>query len=275
MAKFKHNKKRNSSFLYEILIQELTKTVLKKEKKLQKEITTLIKESFSRDSNLYLELKLYHAISKTKGVGILTAEKIINEVKVRHKEIDKKKLVLEQNRLIRKMHKLLSDNIFSNFIPDYKNMASISQIFNQKISIKSKILLENEIVGKMSIKTEEEKMLPMDNIIFKSFVKKFNNEYSDKLMVEQQNLLTKFITSFYNNGLELKMYLNEEIGRLKKVLNVALRTEELISDGEMRQNAKNVIEVLDSYKEKTPDTKMVKEIIKIQELAQELTTHAD
>jgi len=275
MAKFKHNKKRNSSFLYEVLIQELTKTVLKKDKKLQKEITSLIKESFSRDSNLYLELKLYHAITKTKGVGILTAEKIINEVKLRHREIDKKKLVLEQNALIRKMRKLFSDNAFSNFIPDYKSMASISQIFNQKTSIKSKILLENEIVGKMSIKTEEEKMLPMDNIIFKSFVKKFNNEYSDKLMAEQQNLLTKFVTSFYNNGLELKVYLNEEIGRLKKVLNVALKTDELIRDSEMRNNAKNVIEILNSYKEKTPDTKMVKEIIKIQELAKEMITNAD
>jgi hypothetical protein len=31
MAKFKHNKKRNSAFLYEVLIQELTKAVLSKD----------------------------------------------------------------------------------------------------------------------------------------------------------------------------------------------------------------------------------------------------
>ena len=31
MAKFKHNKKRNSAFLYEVLIQELTKSVLSKD----------------------------------------------------------------------------------------------------------------------------------------------------------------------------------------------------------------------------------------------------
>ena len=275
MAKFKHNKKRNSAFLYEILIQELTKAVLAQNKKLQENITNLIKESFSGNSNLYLELKLYRALAKTEGVGVLTAEKIINEAKIRHRDIDKKKLVMEQNKLSRKIRKLFSDDVFSNFVPDYKNMASIAQIFNQNVSIKSKILLENEIVGKMSLKLESEKMVPIDNIVYKSFVKKFNEEYSNSLIAEQQILLKKFITSFHNNGLELKMYLNEEIGRLKKVLTKALKTEELIMDSQMHHSAQKVIKVLDSYKEKIPDQKMVEEIIKIQELAKEVTTNAN
>ena len=275
MAKFKHNKKRNSAFLYEILIQELTKAVLAQNKKLQENITNLIKESFSGNSNLYLELKLYRALAKTEGVGVLTAEKIINEAKIRHRDIDKKKLVMEQNKLSRKIRKLFSDDVFSNFVPDYKNMASIAQIFNQNVSIKSKILLENEIVGKMSLKLESEKMVPIDNIVYKSFVKKFNEEYSNSLIAEQQILLKKFITSFHNNGLELKMYLNEEIGRLKEVLTKALKTEELIMDSQMHHSAQKVIKVLDSYKEKIPDQKMVEEIIKIQELAKEVTTNAN
>jgi len=273
MAKFKHNKKRNSAFLYEVLIQELTKAVLQKNQDLQNKTTALIKESFGGNSNLYLELKLYRAITNTEGVGVITAEKIINEVKVRHKDIDKKKLLLEQNKLIRKMKKLFLDDVFSNFVPNYKNMASIAQIFNQKTSIKSKILLENEMVGKMSLKEDEEKMVPIDNIVYKSFVKKFNNEYSVKLMTEQRTLLNKFITSFHNNGLELKIYLNEEIGRLKKVLSQALKTEEFIKDSEMNTSAKNVIGLLESYKNKTPDKKMVEEVIKVQELVKEIREH--
>ena len=208
-------------------------------------------------------------------MGVLTAEKIIDEAKIRHRDIDKKKLVMEQNKLSRKIRKLFSDDVFSNFVPDYKNMASIAQIFNQNVSIKSKILLENEIVGKMSLKLESEKMVPIDNIVYKSFVKKFNEEYSSSLIAEQQILLKKFITSFHNNGLELKMYLNEEIGRLKEVLVKALKTEELIMDSQMHHSAQKVIKVLDSYKEKIPDQKMVEEIIKIQELAKEVTTNAN
>ena len=275
MAKFKHNKKRNSAFLYEILIQELTKAVLGKNKKLQEGITKLIKESFSKDSDLYLELKLYRAITGTNNVGVLTAEKIINEVKIRYKDINKKKLVSEQNKLVRKIRKQFSDDVFSNFVPSYKNLASISQIFNSKTSIKSKILLENEIVGKMSIKYEESKMIPIDNIVYKSFVKKFNNEYSDRLIEEQQILLKKFITSFSNNGLELKVYLNEEIGRLKGILSNALKTEDFAGDMEMRENAKNVIKLLESYKEKSPNKKMIEEVIKVQELAREIETNAN
>jgi len=275
MAKFKHNKKRNSAFLYEVLIQELTKTVLSKNEKAQQKITALIKESFSRNTMMYRELKLYRAISHTKSVGILTAEKIINEVKVRHKELDKKQLMLEQDSLARKINKLLSDKAFSNFIPSYKDMASISQIFNQQTSIKSKILLENELVGKMSITREDTKMVPMDNIVYKSFVKRFNEEYKDTLLMEQKKLLNKFITSFHNNGIELKSYLNEEIGRLKKELKISLLQEEFIADEQMSKNARKVLKTLESYKEKKPDKKMVEEVIKIQGLIWEISANAN
>ena len=275
MAKFKHNKKRNSAFLYEILIQQLTKAVLSKNEKIQNEITLLIKESFSRDSMMYRELKLYRAISHTKNVGIITAEKIMNEVKICHKEIDKKQLVSEQNKIARKIRKLLSDEVFSNFVPNYKDLASISQIFNQKTPIKSKILLENELVGKMSITQEKNKMVPIDNIVYKSFAKRFNDEYKNSLLTEQKTLLNKFITSFHNNGIELKAYLNEEIGRLKKELKKSLMKEEFVVDQQMSDNARKVLSLLESYKEKMPDKEMVHEVIKIQGLVQEINTSAN
>lgn len=275
MAKFKHNKKRNSAFLYEVLIQELTKAVLAKDDVLKNKITALIKESFSKNSMIYRELKLYRAISHTKSVGVLTAEKIVNEVKIRHKDINSKQLLSEQNKLARKIRKLLSDQAFSNFVPNYKDMASISQIFNQRISIKSKILLENELVGKMSINQSEDKMVPMDNIIYKSFAKRFNEEYKSVLVEEQKTLLNKFITSFVNNGIELKSYLNEEIGRLKKELKKSLMSEEFVVDEQMTQNAKKVLKILESYKEEKPDKAMVEEVIKIQGLVREINEGAN
>ena len=59
-------------------------------------------------------------------------------------------------------------------------------------------------------------MKTMDNLVYKTFANKFNKEYSTGLIKEQKELLAKFISSFSNNGLDLKFYLNEEIGRLKK-----------------------------------------------------------
>ena len=101
MAKFKHNKKRNSAFLYEVLIQELPTAVISKNLKLKENLTSLIKEFYSRNSMMYQELKLYQAIVNTKNVDTVVAEKMLSEVKLRHSGIDKKKLVSEQNKLTR------------------------------------------------------------------------------------------------------------------------------------------------------------------------------
>ena len=275
MAKFKHNKKRNSAFLYEVLIQELTKAVLSKDTDQQNQIVSLIKESFSRNTVMYHELKLYRAVTHTKDVNVSTAEKILSEAKFRHSQLDKKSLITEQNMVARKIRKFLSNEAFSNFVPSYKDLASVAQIFNNKSSIKAKVLLENELVEKMSSGKSEEKMVPMDNIIFKSFVKRFNEEYGGKLLQEQKTLLNKFISSFNDNGVELKVYLNEEVGRLKKELKDSFSREEFQSDDQMLEGANKVLSTLDSYHSAKPNKEMVEEVIKIQGLVKEICSDAN
>jgi len=41
----------------------------------------------------------------------------------------------------------------------------------------------------------------------------------------------------------------------------------------MNTSAKNVIGLLESYKDKSPDKKMVEEVIKVQELVKEIREH--
>jgi hypothetical protein len=271
MSKFKHNKKRNSAFLYEALIQELTKAVFEKNVEKQQAVLSMVKESFSKNTLMYKELKLYESLTKTNNVDELTAEKIINETKKQHSSIDQKELIEEQNSLSRKISKQLSSSVFSNFVPNYKDLASVFQIFNNGVSIKSKVLLENEVAKNMSSKKiEENKMVPIDNIVFKSFTKRFNEEYGDKLIKEQKELLNRYITSFGANELELNVYLNEEIGRLKSELKESFNSEEFVNDNQMLANAKKVLNTLDSYQEQKPNKKMIEEIVKIQGLVQEL-----
>jgi hypothetical protein len=271
MSKFRHNKKRNSAFLYEALIQELTKAVFEKNIVKQQEIVSMVKESFSKKTLMYKELKLYESLTKTQNVDELTAEKIVNETKKQHSSIDQKQLIEEQNSLSRKISKQLSSSVFSNFVPNYKDLASVFQIFNNGVPVKSKILLENEVVKNMSSKKlEENKMVPIDNIVFKSFTKRFNEEYGDKLIKEQKELLNKYITSFGSNELDLNVYLNEEIGRLKVELKESFNGEEFVNDTQMLSNAKKVLNTLDSYQEQKPNKKMIEEIVKIQGLVKEL-----
>ena len=270
MTKFKHNKKRNTAFIYEILVRELTRAIMKNDQQLQEEISTLIKKSFSKNTNLYKELKLYRAITETKSVGVLTAEKIVNEAKSQHDKIDKKELLEEQNKLTRIIKKKFSDKIYNNFVPNYKELASISQIFNNNLNVKSKVLLENELVGGMILKEEKKEMVPIDNLVFKSFVKRFNDQYGDTLMKEQKDLLTNYILSFQNNGLELNYFLNEEVTRLKQVISESKAHEEVKGDQNILENVEKVDSILSSYTQRKPDLEMIKEVLKIQELAKEL-----
>lgn len=270
MTKFKHNKKRNTAFIYEILVRELTRSIMRNDQQLQEEISTLIKKSFSKNTNLYKELKLYRAITETKSVGVLTAEKIVNEAKSQHDKLDKKELLEEQSKLTRIIKKKFSDKIYNNFVPNYKELASISQIFNNNLNIKSKVLLENELVGGMILKEEKKEMVPIDNLVFKSFVKRFNDQYGDTLMKEQKDLLTNYILSFQNNGLELNYFLNEEVTRLKQVISESKAHEEVKGDQNILENVERVDEILSSYTQRKPDLEMIKEVLKIQELAKEL-----
>lgn len=270
MAKFKHNKKRNSAFIYEALIQELTRAVLDKNVQKQHEIKAIIKESFNRNTESYKELKLYKAITETNGISGQVAERVLNEVKLRHQNIDKDKLLQEQNVILKKIKKNFENDVFSNFVPNYKNLASISQIFSQNITVKSKVLLEKNIVDTMTVDNQKETELkPIDNLVFKSFTKRFNEEYGDKLLQEQKELLTRYITSFDNNGIELKVYLEEEIGRLKEAVKKSFDTEEIQQDQTMQTNANKVLEMLESYKARKPDQQMIQEISKIQSLVRE------
>ena len=154
-------------------------------------------------------------------------------------------------------------------------MPLFPKFFNQRISIKSKVLLEAEIIDNMTLRKLNEKMVPIDSIVYKSFIKRFNEEYKNKLLDEQKILLNKFVTSFHNNGLELKIYLNEEVARLKNELQKSLKIEEISNDPDMLNNAKNVVELLESYRNKQPDQKMVEEVVKIQELVREINTNAN
>ena len=117
---------------------------------------------------------------------------------------------------------------------------------------------------------KESKMVPIDNIVFKSFTKRFNEEYGDKLIKEQKDLLNRYISSFGDNEIDLNVYLDDEIGRLKTELKESFNNEEFVKDSQMLSNAKKVLNTLESYHQQKPNQKMIEEIVKIQGLVQEL-----
>ena len=69
----------------------------------------------------------------------------------------------------------------------------------------------------------------------------------------------------------MKAYLNEEIGRLKKAVNSSKDKKEFLEDKEMSKNINKVLDMLETYKDRKPDAKMIEEVVMVQGLVRELT----
>lgn len=272
--KFKHNKKRNTAFLYEIIVLELTKAAITKNILLQNTIKSLIKESFAKKTILGKELILYKSVYDLDGAESSLVEKFLNEAKREYDSLNKKDIFAAQSKLLLKIKKVLGPGVFSNFVPNYKNLASLSQIFNKEAIISSRVLLERDFIESISNKKvlNENKLVPIDNLVFRTFTEKFNQQYSF-LFEEQKTLLSKFITSFSDNALELKIFLNEELDRLKEETSLAKNLPEIKSDFEMISMLKEVSNMLENFSKEEINEKMVSSIIKIQNLTREFKTN--
>ena len=268
--KFKHNKKRNTIFLFETLIRELTKSIVSKDHQRKKVVILMLKEYFSPQSVLGRELRIYKSIVESKKVDINMAQKIIVEAKRQHGQLDKDKIFEEQSNLIKKMNKNLTKEAFSNFVPNYRNMANVHQIFNLDLAPNKKVLLEQKVEEFMSMGVEQRKeaiTTPRDLLTYKTFVKNFNSHYSKHLSESQTVLLNKYIMSMTDTGSEFKLYLNEEIGRLKTILE---NTSKAIEDKAMLDKTNKVLSVIDDFKNSEIDKSMITKILKIQKLTSEI-----
>ena len=269
--KLKHNKKRNTVFLYESLVKELTKSIVKKDVNRKKNVLSILKEYFHKDSILGKELTLYRDVLESRDLDFPTAEKILHEAKMIYwSGFKNEKVYDEQSKVIDKVNRDLSKNVFSNFVPNYKDLATLSQIFNDEMTVKKRVMLEKQIIkNMMSIDENKKEMKPIDKLTFKTFIKKFNETYGE-LQEEQKKLLMQYIYSFSDDGLGLKTYLNEEIGRLKKVITNSLEMEEVKEDPMMLESTNKVISIIEEYKTKDVDEEMINQVLRIQKLAQEI-----
>ena len=274
--KNKHNKKRNTAFLYEVLVREVTKAVVNKDDDSKKNAANIIKKHFKKGTAVYEELQLYKSILDTTDLDEKISEKLLSEVKISRDKIDNRKLFNEQTKLIDSINKSFNNSIYSNFIPNYKNLANVFQLFNPSSSAKDRVLLEQMILKSLQSKTtkEEKRLDNIDNLVFKTFVGKFNDAYSEHLSKEQKSLVTNYVFSFSDNGVGIKAYLNEEIGRLKEAVQLSLTLNEVKDDSDMIKKTKSVLEFLDSFASKqTLSEADVQKLLKIQMLVEEVSNN--
>jgi len=268
--KFRHNKKRNTFFLFEALIREMTKSAVKQDSQRKNKIFAVLQEYFKKGTILSKELDLYKALLESKNLNENTAIRLLQEVKKDYIKLDLKEIFNQQTKLINEINKTITKDVFVNFVPSYKDAATVYQFFHDsELSAKSRLVLENQMAELLSeSKTEDEVKFPkIDNLAFKTFLQKYNSTYSKALLSEQKELLSKYITSFSDNGLQFKIFLNEEVGRLRE--NIAQKVQN-DPESELSKKLDEVLNVIDDFKGSRIDSNLVQKVLKIQNLMGEI-----
>lgn len=273
--KVKHNKKRNTAFLYEALVRELTKSVVEQNSSRSQKIKKILKEHFRSGKILFSELGCFRALSQKDELDRYSAEKVIFRAKKEYESLNQQDIFKEQSAVINKINTQLGRDVFNTFVPDYKSYATLSQIFGNKLPVKSKVIMEQRILDILTSGSEEPQTLqPVDNLVVKSFTENFNKEYGD-LLPEQKALLNRFITSFNENEVDFRLYVGTELKRIKESVEESLKLPEVQDDQEMIENTHRVIEQVSSFNVSNLSEQQILKILKLQKLVREYEKDAN
>ena len=275
MMRTRHNKKRNTAFVYEALIVEATVAILKKDHQRRDKVVDIVKKYFNSNSVLRKELDCYRSLYEGQNLNSEVSKRIIREAKLQQKLLNINKIFETQTDMIRDINKDLGVAVFNNFVPNYKTLASIAQMFSDKTSPKNQIILENIIVDNMVKKGDSPEALQVDKTLYNTFVGKFNNKYDTELLDEQKELLTHYISSFADNAVSLKVFLNEEILRLKTELKNSKNLQEFFNDESMSIKANTIVEKLESFSNQPVNDNLLLTVLKTQALVKEISTNGN
>jgi len=274
--KFKHNKRRNSAFLYEALVRELVKSAMRKDEQRKQITIDLMKKYFHADSPLGKELKVYKALYETTNLSPEDAERLLYEAKRTFFGVgfaSPQEIYDEQSQLIAAVNKKLSPSVFSNFVPNYKSIATIQQIFSKEVSIPNRIMLERKILDdlcskKLIVEKKEEK-LKINDLVIKTAIKSFNKKY-DKLNENQKKLISKFLVKSEETEADLRLFVSEELSRIKGKLSSSLTIKEFAEDNIMKQKAQKTLLLIEETLKSEIGEEEVSLVLKLQELEKEL-----
>tara|TARA_R100000315_G_C5233102_1_gene144168 strand:- start:2046 stop:2876 length:831 start_codon:yes stop_codon:yes gene_type:complete len=273
--RIRHNKKRNTAFVYEALIVEATVAIIKKDESKQLKTLNILKNHFKPGGVLRKDLECYRSLYEEQNLKPDISKRIINESRFQKKQLNSDALFEKQSALIKDINKNIGSSVFNNFVPNYKTLATIAQLFSDTISPKNQIILENQVMNIMSASKKDDNGVFVDNNLYNVFADKFNSKYDSSLLPEQKELLTHYISSFTDNAVSLKVFLNEEIARLKNLLIEADSIDEISNDQEMKNKTNTIIEKLNGFSKQQINEGLLLTVLKTQSLVKEIYTNGN
>jgi hypothetical protein len=230
MKKIKHSKFKNTGFIFELLVRQITSEIMSANKSIAEKI---LKEHFNSKKELSKELKLYQYLINEKYNSESKAEQFINTILEARKRLDETKLTREKYNLVKEIKQTYNlDEFIKSPISNYKTLASIYKIFetvtndeqydptdvvSSRFTIAENIInssIQNKDVKLKDAVLEEYRKQDDDlrAVSYKLLVESFNSKYSN-LTNDQKGLLREYINNINNTG-KLNEYVSNEITKL-------------------------------------------------------------
>jgi hypothetical protein len=230
MKKIKHSKFKNTGFIFELLVRQITSEIMSANKSIAEKI---LKEHFNSKKELSKELKLYQYLINEKYNSESKAEQFINTILEARKRLDETKLTREKYNLVKEIKQTYNlDEFIKSPISNYKTLASIYKIFetvtndeqydptdvvSSRFTIAENIInssIQNKDVKLKDAVLEEYRKQDDDlrAVSYKLLVESFNSKYSN-LTNDQKGLLREYINNINNTG-KLSEYVSNEITKL-------------------------------------------------------------
>ena len=234
MKKIKHSKFKNTGFIFELLVRQITSEIMSANKSVAEKI---LKEHFNSKKELSKELKLYQYLINEKYNSESKAEKFIDTVCEARKRLDEVKLTKEKYNLIKVIKEQYGlEEFIKSPVSNYKALASIYKIFevttsqeqyeptdivNARFTIAENIInssIQNKDVKIKDAVLEEYRKQDDDlrAITYKLLVESFNKKYKN-LTPGQKDLLREYINNINDTG-KLNKYISEEVTKLSTEL---------------------------------------------------------
>ena len=230
MKKIKHSKFKNTGFIFELLVRQITSEIMSADKSVAEKI---LKEYFNSKKELSKELKLYQYLINEKYNSETKADQFISTILEARKRLDEKKLTKEKYNLIKQIKETYNiDEFVKSPISNYKALASIYKIFEVTISteqydptdiVSAKFTIAENIIN-TSIQNKDQKIKDavleeykkqdedLRAVSYKLLVESFNNKYKN-LSSQQKGLLREYINNINNTG-KLNEYVSQEVSKL-------------------------------------------------------------
>ena len=278
MAKFKHNKLKNTGLLFEFLLRQVTVDVLNKEDK--SKALQIIKKRFNENTEVGKELGLYTLLLKSKYKDDKKADFFLSEILRQRGKLSQPALSREKYNIIKEIKgNYDSKDLFSAKLDNYKQYASIYKLFegNEKLSPDDKtdsyfIIMENITTFETQKNAD---YLPKDFkdndvriLSYKILLEKFNEKYTN-LTENQKKVLKEYINSISNDN-EFNNFVNSKIPTLKKSLKSRI---EKVEDKVLRIKLTEAVNCIDKFclnESKTTKDDTVVQLLRYYELDREL-----